>query len=101
MDKITVKSIDVKRFNALVTQSRSPAAAYFSEEIDWLSNSEETILGVLLRDIMDNDFSGVILGRDEAGKFRTFDMQDSIQTEEEARAWLDGYRNRAKSISTG
>lgn len=89
MDEKIVKQMDVKRFNALVAHSRSPAAAYFSEEVAWFSNEEETVLGVLLHDDSDNDFVGIILGRDEAGRFRCFDQEVSIPTEEEARAWIE------------
>lgn len=89
MGEQIIKQMDVKRFDALVTHSRSPAAAYFCEEIAWFSNEEETVLGVLVRDKSDIDFSGIILGRDEAGRFRCFDQEVSIQTEAEARAWID------------
>ncbi|WP_242512152.1 hypothetical protein, partial [Klebsiella pneumoniae] len=34
MEKIVIKNLDIKRF-ALAAQSRSPAAAYMSEELEW------------------------------------------------------------------
>lgn len=43
---------------------------------------------MLLLDTVDNDYVGIILGRDEAGKFRCFDQEISIPTEEEARNWM-------------
>lgn len=73
MDEITVKNLDIKRFNALAAQSRSPAAAYMSEEIEWYADDSEAVLGIVLRDTVDADFVGIILGRDEGGRFRAFD----------------------------
>lgn len=90
MDKIVVSNIDIKRFNALASQSRSPAAAYCSEELEWHADSEETILGIVLRDTIDDDFVAVLMGRDEGGRFRAFDIQASIPTQEEASKWVVG-----------
>lgn len=88
MDEIIVKGLDVKRFNALASQSRSPAAAYMSQELEWYADGSEVVLGVVLRDTVDDDFVGIILGRDEGDRFRAFDVQASIETLEEARAWV-------------
>lgn len=90
MDEIIVKSLDLKRFNALAAQSRSPAAAYMSEELEWYADDSEVVLGIVLRDTVDDDFVGIILGRDEGDRFRAFDVQASIETLEEARVWVQG-----------
>ena len=66
---MALKSIDIKRFNALEAHTRTPAAAYVSKELQWFSNDGETLLGVLLLDTVDDDFVGVVLGRDEGGRF--------------------------------
>jgi hypothetical protein len=86
---IVVKHLDQKRFNALASRSRSPAAAYVSEELAWFANDEETVIGVLLRDTIDGDFAAVVLGRDEVGAFRAFDQAASLPTSEEATLWLE------------
>ncbi|HGK4377532.1 TPA: glycosaminoglycan attachment protein [Klebsiella pneumoniae] len=88
MKEIVVKSLDVKRFNALVSHSRSPVSSYISEELEWYADSDEIVLGVVLRDIVDNDFAGVLLGRDEGNRFRAIDVQSSIPAQDEARAWV-------------
>jgi hypothetical protein len=87
-NSIQVNDLDRKRFNALAGRSRSPAAAYISEELAWFANTEETVIGVVLRDTVDNDFAAVVLGRDEVGAFRAFDQEVSMPTREEATAWL-------------
>ena len=61
--KISIKKLDIKRVNVLVGQSRSPAAAYVSEEIDWYANEDETLIGVLLLDTIDHDFCSVVMAR--------------------------------------
>lgn len=90
MNEIVVKNLDVKRFNALVGQSRSPGAAYISEELEWYADSGEIVLGVVLRDTVDNDYVGVLLGRDDGNRFRAIDVQASILTQDEARTWVKG-----------
>lgn len=78
-DSIQVNDLDQKRFNALAGRSRSPAAAYISEELAWFANIEETVIGVVLRGTVDNDFGAVVLGRDEVGAFRAFDQEVSMR----------------------
>lgn len=83
-----VKRIDLKRFNALAAHSRSPAAAFVSDELDWFSNEDESLLAVLLLDTVDGDYVGVVLGRDEARRFRCIDVQASLPTPEAATEWI-------------
>lgn len=88
VEQIEIKSMDVKRFNALASHSRSPVAAYFSEEISWYSNGDETVIGTVLLDTVDNDYAAIVLGRDEGGRFRAFDVASSVRTVDEATRWL-------------
>ena len=89
INSISIKRIDVKRFNALCAHSRSPAAAYISEELGWFADDNETLLGVLLLDTIDADYVGVILGRDESGRFRCIDVESSLPTVEDATSWIE------------
>ncbi len=81
--------LDIKRFNALAAHARSPAAAYISRELAWFANDSETLLATLMLDTEDDDFVGIILGRDEAGRFRCIDCMAGIPTQDEAAAWID------------
>lgn len=90
MDEIKVLDLDPKRFNALAAQSISPAAAYMSEELAYYTDENEIVLGVVLRDTVDNDFVSVLLGRDEGNRFRAFDVETSIETIEQATNWVKG-----------
>ena len=87
-DEVKVNRIDLKRFTALVGPSRSPRAAFCSKEIDWFSNEDESVLGVLLLDTIDNDYVWLTLGRDEIGRYRNFDLEACIETQEEAEKQL-------------
>ncbi len=33
-----------------------------SEELEWYADSDEIVLGIVLRDTIDSDFVGIILG---------------------------------------
>ena len=88
MRPVEVRRIDEKRFNALAAHSRSPAATYISEELAWFANEDETVLGVLVHDLVDNDYVGIALARDEAGRFRAFDLEVSIATADAAETWI-------------
>ena len=88
MDQIIIKDLDEKRFNALAGQARSPAAAYFSQELAWYTNEDETILGIILLDTVDDDYVSVVLAKDEGGRFRAFDWELSFPDEASALEWL-------------
>lgn len=86
---MTIKRIDLKRFNALAAHTRSPAAAFVSRELDWFSNEDESLLATLLLDKVDGNYGGVVLGRDEAGRYRCIDAEFSALTPEDAFSWLE------------
>lgn len=88
MSVMQIEALDKKRFDALVHQSRSPAAAYVSEEQSWWTTPDESVIGVVIRDTVDNDYLGIALGRDEVGRFRAFDISESFATVEDAQGWL-------------
>lgn len=96
MNNKTIKPLGRKRFNALVGQSRSPAAAFFCKEIGWFTNHDESVIGVLTFDIIDHDFSALILGRDEIGRYCCFDQKVSIDTPRNAYAWL---KNKIEEVT--
>jgi hypothetical protein len=87
-NEIVIKKLDPKRFNVLVGASRSPAAAYVSEELEWYVNEEETIIAVLLYDTVDADFCSVLMARDEGDRFCAFDVEAAFSTPEAAKSWL-------------
>lgn len=83
-----IKEISIPRFQALVGFTRNPAASFFSQELEWYSDSEERILGILILDTEDDDFGYVILGRDEYKRFRAIDLEVSFEEADTARTRL-------------
>ena len=59
-----------------------------SEEVAWLADEAEHVFGVVLRDLTDNDFLFLVLGRDENGQFRCIYPSRSFDTAERAKAEL-------------
>jgi hypothetical protein len=48
------------------------------------------VIGVILLDTIDDDYVAIVLGRDEGGRFRAFDLEVSLQTMDEAVEWIIG-----------
>ena len=97
---MAIKRIDSKRFEALAGHSRSPAAAYVSKELDWFANDDESLIATLLVDLIDKDYVGVVLGRDEYGRYRCVDVESSIRSPEAAVEWIEraiGWESRDMS----
>jgi len=88
MEQIIIKSISKQTFDAYVQSSRHPNAIFIVEEIQWYANTDETILGFVAVDKIDNDFSAAMLGRDEIGRFRAFNLETSFEKLEDAVSWL-------------
>ena len=59
------------------------------EEVMWYATSDDRVLGVVIRDRVDNDFGWVVLTRD-TNVFRAVDVQTSRSTIELATEELHG-----------
>lgn len=79
-----VRSISKARFEAL-SYARAPLIKLYSDEIEWYSNEENIILGIILIDRTDSDYVVVLMGRDEVGVFRYIDGEHGINHIIEAR----------------
>jgi hypothetical protein len=73
-----MRPLPLVRFNALAGYAR-PMAAYFSDEVAWFEHASERVLGVVLRDRIDDDFVGMIMARDRRGRFRAVDFTTSFE----------------------
>ncbi|GHV46043.1 hypothetical protein AGMMS49546_33320 [Spirochaetia bacterium] len=88
MEQILIKTIAKQLFDSYVVASRHPNIVFFAEELQWYANADETILGVVLIDKIDNDFASVLMGRDEGERFRAFNLETSFVKIEDAITWL-------------
>lgn len=80
-----MREINRVRFDALAGYCRDPMARLTSEEVAWFEEGGERVLGALIRDVADGDFSGVVLGRDEKDRFRWIGGTGFSQTQSEAK----------------
>jgi hypothetical protein len=83
-----MREISRLRFDSLAGYSRSPMMPLFAEEVGWFEEANEKVLGVLVRDIPDNDFGCYVLGRDAKGRYRTVWLECSLPTADESVALL-------------
>ena len=73
------------RFDALAGYCRDPMARVTAEEMAWFEYGGERVLGVVIRDRADGDFGGIVLGRDEKGRFRWISgLREFYATQSEA-----------------
>jgi len=88
MKKITIKELTKSRFDALVAYCRSPITEFFSVELSWYADEEEKVIGLVLLDTTDLDYTAIVLARDERGRYRAIDLQVSVVDQETATEWL-------------
>lgn len=96
-----VKQLTPERYNAFIAWTRLPPAHRMVEEQEFVSNTDETLIGVLLMDRTDRDFAWAVLGRDAKGRFRWIDGNVSL-TRTEARhglyAAIKRYTDSGKTV---
>lgn len=85
---IKIKKISKEKFNAYALFTRQQEMVQTYEEIEYYSNKDETILGILVMDNIDLDFSAALLCPDEIGRYRAFDLQTDFKMLGHAREWL-------------
>jgi hypothetical protein len=91
-------SISRNKFEVLAGMTRDPGLMLLTEELEHYSDVNEHYLGVILRDRADDDFSAIILARDEFGKFCCIDLRVSMANVDDARAWLESVM-KSNSVS--
>lgn len=92
-----VRRISEIRFNALAGYCRTPEAPLFAQELAWFEAASERVLGVLIRDRVDGDYGGIILGRDRNRRFRGIGMCAFHSSPDEALAAL---RDEVERLAT-
>ncbi|WP_338759246.1 glycosaminoglycan attachment site [Bernardetia sp. ABR2-2B] len=85
----TVIPINKKLFDIYILFTRDPFVQYFTKELEFYSNKEGGLLGLISLDLTDNDYYACILSRDKSKQYRSELVESSLKTIEEARAWID------------
>jgi hypothetical protein len=65
-----------------------PKLPGFHQEEEWWASVNRNVIGTVILDLIDKDWSWVILGRDQSGRFRAFDLGCSLSSQENARSAL-------------
>jgi len=86
---VTAIPINKKLFDIFLLFTREPFVQYFSKELEFYTNGNGSLLGLISLDITDNDYYGCILSRDNSKQFRAEIIKASIPTLDEAREWID------------
>ncbi|MBI4269038.1 MAG: hypothetical protein HY615_01785 [Candidatus Rokubacteria bacterium] len=83
-----MRPLSLVRFNALAAYARAPMATALSEEMAWFEHDSERVLGAVARDVIDDDFAGVVFARDRRGRFRAVWVTGFEPTRRRAQALL-------------
>lgn len=65
-----MRPIPLLRFDALAGYARHPPIRFIADELGWFEHSNERVLGLLVRDIADDDFAGHVFGKDRNERYR-------------------------------
>src|SRR2546421_3201423 len=76
------------RFDSLAGYSRQPTAELFAGELFWYEHKRAPVLGALIVDITDEDFGGIIIGRDEGRRMRCVEVVGWDDSPEKAEVRL-------------
>lgn len=83
-------ALDRRRFDALAGYARSPEITLITEELAGYATPDERVLGLVLRDRIDNDFSFVVFGQDEVLRYRAIDAGSDYPSIDDAFQALYG-----------
>lgn len=81
--------IKLARFDALAAYCRLGPAMGLIEEHSWYESEDGLLLGLVLRDVTDQDYQAVFLARDRVERFRWIHGTEFFDTPEEAIAALN------------
>ena len=71
---VTSHQISKLRFDSLAGYIRELFSYAISEEISWHEHVSGRLLGTVIRDLVDDDFGGIVLAKDRQGRFRCVDV---------------------------
>ncbi|GAA0884568.1 hypothetical protein GCM10009120_31660 [Sphingobacterium siyangense subsp. cladoniae] len=83
-----IKKISQNLAHLYLLFTREPFALALAEEIEYYVNSSGGILGIILKDNFDKDFSIVVLSRDESRQYKAISIKVDLPTLENAREIL-------------
>lgn len=73
-----LKEVSAVRFNAIAGYARQPMSQVIGEEVSYFQNDDGSLMGMIIRDRADNDFSGILFGQDKKLRFRWTGMTEFL-----------------------
>lgn len=73
--------LDRRRFNLYAIGTRMSLMGHIAEEVSWWATADESLLGVVILDRIDNDYGWLILARDAIGRFRCISVDASLDSQ--------------------
>ena len=83
-----VESLPRWRFDALTAPTRHPAAHRLWLELEWWTAGRESVIGAVVLDLTDRDYSWIVLGKGRDGCYRPFGLGHSKRDQKTARREL-------------
>lgn len=85
-----VRPISRNRFNVYTMGTRISNSAFVCEELSWWTVNDDALLGIVIRDAVDNDYAWMLLARDEIGRLRCVYIKIDFRTQEfaERQLWV-------------
>jgi large subunit ribosomal protein L30 len=66
---VEIRELPFRRFNAFGGYARNPATVTFLEEAEWYATGDNRVLGMVVRDLNDDDWAGLFWGATSAFAF--------------------------------
>lgn len=85
------------RFDAIAGYARQPQAALFGEELSYHQADGGLVTGILMRDIADGDYFGLVFARDAKLRFRNVAITPFVATADDATGDLAGALDKASA----
>jgi hypothetical protein len=74
--------------NIYLLFTRNPFVRYFTKELEFYATIDNRLLGLIIFDLTDKDFSCIIFSRDDSKQYRAEKIEVSVETIDKARNWL-------------
>ena len=72
------RPLSAARFDIYAMGARMSFSRVVSEELSYWSDASEKVLGMVFRDLVDDDFGWILFARDRVGRFRCVDVNSSL-----------------------
>ncbi|CNH85533.1 hypothetical protein [Yersinia intermedia] len=67
---MNISEIKQSRFDSLAAYARDPRTKAFGREVGWYEIEDKSIVSCIIQDYEDQDFSGILMARDESERYR-------------------------------